>query len=108
MSSVKKMIEVKIYQVHIDDCSLDSVLSELTNAKETYGGQFEKLFFTLNSCGCGYECGCSTRIWLEGERLENDEEFTKRIELEKARTRLQEYKERKLLQELQNKYVTKK
>jgi hypothetical protein len=72
-------------ELDLDYTSLDSVIEQAQLLRKTYGKEYTNLKFDSDSsCGCYHsDCGCRTRYYLVGTRLENELEFNYRVEKEK-------------------------
>jgi len=82
----KKEINAKIEDAYLDleYCTLDAVVSSLQKARTEYTRKgFTNLHLeSVRDCGCWGSCDCSPKLRLFGTRLENDDEFAKRVEHE--------------------------
>jgi hypothetical protein len=74
-------------QLDPDYTSLESVIEQVLLMRETYASAYSDLKFEADqNCGCYQsDCGCRTRYFLVGKRLESDLEFELRLEEEAKR-----------------------
>jgi hypothetical protein len=93
----KQLISAKIEHSYLDlEGSLDSAIEELQREKAEYEGKgFTGLNLqSIRDCSCYGHCDCGPRLRLFGSRLETNDEFAKRVELEEQRAAAIEARDR--------------
>ena len=98
----KKMKVVSLTSIYLDYEKLDHAIEKLSSLKE----QYTAAGFTKLQINYGYYDSYDDKesLYLTGERLETDEEYNKRITVEKANEEKRQKYELEQLKALKEKY----